>query len=230
MDSIIELKNINKTYGRRVKTEVLHNVNMSIEEGSFNSIIGASGSGKTTLLNIMGTLDKPTSGEVYIENKRIDKMGRGALAALKNKKIGFVFQFHYLLPEFNALENVLMPHTISKIFHGRKTRERAEMLLDLVGLSDIKKKKIYDLSGGQQQRVAIARSLMNNPKIILADEPTGNLDSNSAEGIYNLFRDINESFKTTFVIITHDDRIAKKADRIIEIKDGKVLGPDPWDI
>lgn len=230
MDSIIELKNINKTYGRRVKTEVLHNVNMSIEEGSFNSIIGASGSGKTTLLNIMGTLDKPTSGEVYIENKRIDKMGRGALAALKNRKIGFVFQFHYLLPEFNALENVLMPHTISKIFHGRKTRERAEMLLDLVGLSDIKKKKIYDLSGGQQQRVAIARSLMNNPKIILADEPTGNLDSNSAEGIYNIFRDINENFKTTFVIITHDDRIAKKADRIIEIKDGKILGPDPWDI
>lgn len=223
MDSIIELKNINKTYGKRVKTEVLHNVNMSIEEGSFNSIIGASGSGKTTLLNIMGTLDKPTSGEVYIQNKRIDKMGRGALAALKNEKIGFVFQFHYLLPEFNALENVLMPHTISKIFYGRKTRERAEMLLELVGLSDIKKKKIYDLSGGQQQRVAIARSLMNNPKIILADEPTGNLDSNSAEGIYNIFRDINESFKTTFVIITHDDRIAKKADRIIEIKDGKVL-------
>lgn len=229
MDSIIELKNINKIYGKRVKTEVLHNVNMSIEEGSFNSIIGASGSGKTTLLNIMGTLDKPTSGEVYIENKRIDKMGRGALAALKNKKIGFVFQFHYLLPEFNALENVLMPHTISNIFHGRKTRERAEMLLDLVGLSEIKKKKVYDLSGGQQQRVAIARALMNNPKIILADEPTGNLDSNSAEDIYNIFRDINKNFKTTFVIITHDERIAKKADRIIEIKDGKFLGSDPWE-
>ncbi|MBE6067101.1 MAG: ABC transporter ATP-binding protein [Clostridium lundense] len=229
MDSIIELKNISKIYGRRVKTEVLHNVSMSIEEGSFNSIIGASGSGKTTLLNIMGTLDRPTSGEVYIENKRIDKMGRGALAALKNKKIGFVFQFHYLLPEFNAIENVLMPHTISNIFHGRKTRERAEMLLDLVGLSKIKKKKVYDLSGGQQQRVAIARALMNNPKIILADEPTGNLDSNSAEDIYNIFRDINKNFKTTFVIITHDERIAKKADRIIEIRDGKVLGPDPWD-
>lgn len=223
MDSIIELKNISKTYGRRVKTEVLHNVNMSIEEGSFNSIIGASGSGKTTLLNIMGTLDKPTNGEIYIENKRIDKMGRGSLAVLKNKTIGFVFQFHYLLPEFNAVENVLMPHTISKIFHGRKTRERAEMLLDLVGLSEIKKKKVYDLSGGQQQRVAIARALMNNPKIILADEPTGNLDSNSAEDIYNIFRDVNKNFKTTFVIITHDERIAKKADRIIEIKDGKVL-------
>ncbi|WP_097027893.1 ABC transporter ATP-binding protein [Clostridium peptidivorans] len=223
MDSIIELKNINKTYGRRVKTEVLHNVNMSIEEGSFSSIIGASGSGKTTLLNIMGTLDKPTSGELYIENKRIDKISRGSLAALRNKKIGFVFQFHYLLPEFNALENVLMPHTISKVFRGRKTRERAEMLLDLVGLSEIRKKKVCDLSGGQQQRVAIARALMNNPKIILADEPTGNLDSNSAEGIYNIFRDINKNFKTTFVIITHDERIAKKTDRIIEIKDGKVL-------
>lgn len=223
MGSIIELKNISKIYGRRVKTEVLHNLNMSIEEGSFNSIIGASGSGKTTLLNIMGTLDKPTTGEVYIENRKIDEIRRGALAAIRNKKIGFVFQFHYLLPEFNALENVLMPHTISKIFHGRKTRERAEMLLDLVGLSKIKKKKVYDLSGGQQQRVAIARSLMNNPKIILADEPTGNLDSNSAEDIYNIFRDINENFKTTFVIITHDERIAKKMDRIIEIKDGRVL-------
>lgn len=223
MGSIIELKNISKIYGKRVKTEVLYNVNMSIEEGSFNSIIGASGSGKTTLLNIMGTLDKPTTGEVYIENRKIDEIRRGALAAIRNKKIGFVFQFHYLLPEFNALENVLMPHTISKIFHGRKTRERAEMLLDLVGLSKIKKKKVYDLSGGQQQRVAIARSLMNNPKIILADEPTGNLDSNSAEDIYNIFRDINENFKTTFVIITHDERIAKKMDRIIEIKDGRVL-------
>lgn len=223
MDSIIELKNINKTYGKRVKTKVLHNVNMSIEEGSFNSIIGASGSGKTTLLNIMGTLDKPTSGEVYIDNKRIDKIGRRALATIRNKKIGFVFQFHYLLPEFNAIENVLMPHTISNIFHGRKTRDRAEMLLDLVGIPKIRKKKVYDLSGGQQQRVAIARALMNNPKIILADEPTGNLDSNSAEGIYNIFRDINEKFKTTFVIITHDERIAKKTDRIIEIKDGRVL-------
>lgn len=220
MANIIELKDVNKIYGRRVKTQVLHNVNLAIEEGSFNSIIGASGSGKTTLLNIIGTLDKPSNGQIFIEGKRTDKMTRRALASIRNKKIGFVFQFHYLLPEFNALENVLMPHTIKRFFHGRKTREKAEGLLDLVGLSKVKKSKVYDLSGGQQQRVAIARALMNNPKIILADEPTGNLDSRASEEIYNIFRDVNEEFKTTFVVITHDERIANKTDRIIEIKDG----------
>jgi lipoprotein-releasing system ATP-binding protein len=224
MGNIIELKDISKVYGKRIKTKVLNNVNLSIEEGSFNSIIGASGSGKSTLLNIMGTLDKPTIGQVHVENKRIDKMGRRALADLRNEKIGFIFQFHYLLPEFNALENVLMPHTINRFFNRRQSRERAEMLLDLVGLSSVKKNKVYDLSGGQQQRVAIARALMNNTKIILADEPTGNLDSNSAENIYNVFRNINKNFKTTFVIITHDERIAKKADRRINIKDGVVTG------
>jgi lipoprotein-releasing system ATP-binding protein len=224
MGSIIELKDINKIYGIRVKTQVLHNVDISIEEGSFNSIIGSSGSGKTTLLNIIGTLDKPTNGQVFIEGNRTDKMSRRSLAAIRNKKIGFVFQFHYLLPEFNALENVLMPYTIKRFFHGRKTREKAEELLDLVGLSKVKKNKVYDLSGGQQQRVAIARALMNNPKIILADEPTGNLDSNSSEEIYKIFRNVNKEFRTTFVVITHDERIANKTDRIIEIKDGVVTG------
>ncbi|WP_027626164.1 ABC transporter ATP-binding protein [Clostridium lundense] len=224
MDNVIELKNINKIYGRRVKTQVLHDVNLSIEEGSFNSIIGASGSGKTTLLNIIGTLDKPTNGQVYINEKRTDKMGRWTLASLRNKNIGFVFQFHYLLPEFNVMENVLMPNTIKRLFSGRKAKNRAEELLDLVGLASLKKRSIYDLSGGQQQRVAIARALMNSPKIILADEPTGNLDSHSSQEVYELFRDINEKFKTTFIIITHDDRIAKKCDRIIQIEDGKVSG------
>ncbi|MBI6873667.1 ABC transporter ATP-binding protein [Clostridium aciditolerans] len=223
MGNVIELKDVDKIYGGRVKTQVLRNVNLTIEGSAFTAIIGASGSGKTTLLNIIGTLDKPTNGEVYIDGSRIDKMSRITLAALRNRKIGFVFQFHYLLPEFNALENVLMPHTIKRFFYGRKTRERAELLLELVGLSSIMKSKIYNLSGGQQQRVAIARALMNKPKIILADEPTGNLDSNSAEGIYKIFRDINKKFGTTFVVITHDDRIAKKADRIIEIKDGIII-------
>ncbi|KAJ52116.1 lipoprotein-releasing system ATP-binding protein [Clostridium tetanomorphum] len=224
MANIIELKNINKIYGRRVKTQVLYDVNLNIEEGSFNSIIGASGSGKTTLLNIIGTLDKPTNGQVTVDGKRIDKMGRWSLASLRNKNIGFVFQFHYLLPEFNVIENVLMPHTIKRLFNGKKAKNRAEELLELVGLNSIKKKKVYDLSGGQQQRVAIARSLMNNPKIILADEPTGNLDSHSSTDVYKVFRDVNEKFKTTFLVITHDDRIAKKCDRIIQIEDGKVSG------
>lgn len=222
MGNIIELENINKIYGKSIKTQVLYDINLSFEEGSFNSIIGASGSGKTTLLNIMGTLDKPTSGQVYIDNERINGMSRAALASLRNRKIGFIFQFHYLLPEFNAIENVLMPHTIKRFFYRRKIREKGEELLDLVGLSEFKHKKVYDLSGGQQQRVAIARALMNEPKIILADEPTGNLDSRSAKAVYDVFREINKRFKTTFIIITHDDRIAKEADRIIKIRDGMV--------
>ncbi len=223
MGSIIELENINKIYGKSIKTQVLYDVNLSFEEGSFNSIIGSSGSGKTTLLNIMGTLDKPTSGQVYIDNKRINGMSRAALASLRNRKIGFIFQFHYLLPEFNAIENVLMPHTIKRFFYGKKIREKGEELLDLVGLSEFKNKRVCDLSGGQQQRVAIARALMNEPKIILADEPTGNLDSKSAKAVYDVFREINKRFKTTFIIITHDDRIAKEADRIIKIRDGMVF-------
>jgi lipoprotein-releasing system ATP-binding protein len=223
MASIMELKDINRIYGTKVKIQVLHNVNLAIEEGSFNSIIGASGSGKTTLLNIMGTLENPSSGQVFIEGNRTDKMSRRALAAIRNKKIGFVFQFHYLLPEFNALENVLMPYTIKKNFYSRETKAKAEELLDLVGLSKIKKNKVYDLSGGQQQRISIARALMNKPKIILADEPTGNLDSNSSEEIYKIFRNVNKEFKTTFVVITHDERIANRTDRIIEIKDGVII-------
>jgi len=222
MDSIIELKNINKIYGKRVKTQVLNNINLSIEEGSFNSIIGASGSGKTTLLNIIGMLDIPSSGQVEILGKRIEKMSRRSLASIRNREIGFVFQFHYLLPEFNAIENVLMPRTIRNSFYGKKTRAKAKELLELVGLPTVNKNKVYNLSGGEQQRVAIARSLMNSPKIILADEPTGNLDSLSSENIYNIFRDINKNLNTTFIIITHDERIAKKTDRIIEIKDGVI--------
>ncbi|MPQ33569.1 ABC transporter ATP-binding protein [Clostridium estertheticum] len=222
MDSIIELKDINKIYGKRVKTQVLNNINLSIDKGSFNSIIGASGSGKTTLLNIIGMLDRPTSGQVELEGRRIDKMSRRVLADIRNHEVGFVFQFHHLLPEFNAIENVIMPRSIRDIFCGRKTSEKAKELLKLVGLPKIKKNKVYDLSGGEQQRVAIARALMNSPKIILADEPTGNLDSKTSEVIYNIFRDINKELGTTFIIITHDERIAKKTDRIIEIEDGVI--------
>lgn len=222
MADVISLRNINKIYGNIVKTQVLHDINLSFEEGTFNSIIGASGSGKSTLLNIMGTLDKPTKGEIFINGRRTDTMGKNELAELRNETIGFIFQFHYLLPEFTALENVLMPN---KIMNARTTKtdiERAHELLELVGLSKVKNNLASNMSGGQQQRTAIARALMNNPKIILADEPTGNLDSDSTENIYNLMRDINKNLKTTFVVITHDRRIAEKADRIVEIKDGRI--------
>ena len=221
MAKIIELKNIEKTYIKGIKTKVLYDICIDFEQGSFNSIIGQSGSGKTTLLNIIGTLDKPTSGEIYIHGKRTDLMKKSELALLRNNIIGFVFQFHYLLPEFTVIENVLLPYQINKKT-SKEAIKRAEELLNVVGLLDIKNKKTNMISGGQQQRTAIARALMNNPKIILADEPTGNLDSESTENIYNVLREINEKFKTTFIIITHDRRIAEKADRIIEIKDGKI--------
>lgn len=222
MANIIQLNQINKIYGATIKTQVLYDINLSFEEGSFNSIIGASGSGKSTLLNIIGTLDQSTSGEVYIDGKRTDVMSKNALAELRNQTIGFIFQFHYLLPEFTALENVLMPNNIKSSALSKDNIRRAEELLDVVGLAKVKNNLATNMSGGQQQRTAIARALMNNPKIILADEPTGNLDSESTENIYNLMRDINKNYGTTFVVITHDRRIAEKADRIVEIKDGKI--------
>ena len=222
MNQILELKNVNKIYGQEIKNQVLYDINLSFEEGSFNSIIGQSGSGKSTLLNIIGTLDKATSGEVLIGGIDVKNMSTNKMADLRNKTIGFVFQFHYLLPEFTALENVLMPY---RILNGKVTKEiiaKAEDTLKLVGLEKVKNNLATKMSGGQQQRTAIARALINNPKIILADEPTGNLDSDSTENIYDLLRSINEEYKTTFIIITHDRRIAEKAERIIEIKDGRI--------
>lgn len=224
MANLIELSKINKIYGNQVKTQVLFDLNLSIEAHSFNGIIGASGSGKSTLLNIVGTLDQPTSGQVVINGVRTDTMGRNALARLRNETIGFIFQFHYLLPEFTALENVLMPYFIKNKGIDKAMTARANELMELVGLSKVKNNRAGNMSGGQQQRTAIARSLINNPKIILADEPTGNLDSDTTEIIYELLRNINRELKTTFVIITHDRRIAEKTDRIIEVKDGRIAG------
>jgi len=222
MGNIITLKNINKIYGTTLKTQVLFDVNLDFKENSFSSIIGQSGSGKSTILNMMGTLDTPTSGQVVIAGKDTKYMNKNQLADLRNKTIGFIFQFHYLLPEFTAFENVLMPQYIKSQKASKEAKERAEELINLVGLWDVKDNMANNMSGGQQQRTAIARALINNPSIILADEPTGNLDSESTENIYNILRDINEKFKTTFIIITHDRRIAEKTDRIIEIKDGRV--------
>lgn len=223
MHNVIQLKKVNKVYGSgEFKTHVLHDIDLKIPEGSFNSTIGQSGSGKSTLLNIVGTLDQPTSGEVYINGKRTDQMNKKELAILRNQTLGFIFQFHHLLPEFTALENVLMPYRIQ---HGKVSKadlKRAQEIMDLVGLEKVKNNNATKMSGGQQQRTAIARALMNNPKIILADEPTGNLDSDTTETIYNLLRKISQELGTTFVVITHDRRIAEKADRIIEIQDGRI--------
>ena len=222
MANTIEVKGVNKIYGSVVKTQVLYDIDLSFEKESFNSIIGQSGSGKSTLLNIIGTLDKATSGDVIIDGVSTKDMSKNQLAELRGEKLGFIFQFHYLLPEFTAIENVLMPIKINKKPITKDVLARANELMDLVGLNDVKDNLANNMSGGQQQRVAIARALMNQPDIILADEPTGNLDSDTTEVIYDLLREINRKFKTTFIIITHDQRIAQKADRIIEIKDGKV--------
>lgn len=222
MANILELKNINKIYGEKIKTQVLYDINLKFQESSFNSIIGSSGSGKSTLMNIIGTLDKCTSGDVLIDGKSISNFNKEQLAVLRNETIGFIFQFHYLLPEFTVLENVLMPYRIKHSKVSKEALKRAKDLIEIVGLNKVANNKATDISGGQQQRAAIARSLINNPRIILGDEPTGNLDSETTETVYNLLREINKEFKSTFIVITHDKRIAEKADRIIEIKDGKI--------
>lgn len=179
MPKIVELKNINKVYGEKTlnPTQVVFDLSLDIEEETFNSIIGQSGSGKSTLLNILGTLDKATSGDVIINGKNTQNMSKNELSTLRNETIGFIFQFHYLLPEFTALENVLMPYKISKKPITQDVINRANELLEIVGLTKVKNNLAINMSGGQQQRVAIARALINNPKMILADEPTGNLDS-----------------------------------------------------
>ncbi len=219
---VVEVKGVSKVYGKTIKTVALHELNLGFKTGSFNAIIGESGSGKSTLLNIIGTLDRPTKGEVIINGVSTRNMSKGRLADLRNETLGFVFQFHYLLPEFTALENVLMPYRIAYGKADKQSQQRAREILNLVGLEKVENNLATNMSGGQQQRTAIARALMNQPKIILADEPTGNLDSQTTDSIYQLFRKINQELGTTFIIITHDRRVAEKADRIVEILDGRI--------
>lgn len=219
---LIKIDQLTKVYGTEIKNEVLHQISLEIEKGEFISIIGPSGSGKSTFLNILGALDQSTSGEVLINQQNISQFDDTQLAKFRNQNLGFVFQFHHLLPEFTALENVMIPDWIKQGKAVSTKQERAEKLLSLVGLNEFRDKLITKLSGGQKQRVAIARALMNQPEILLADEPTGNLDSETTERIYNLLREINQDLETTFIVVTHDRHIAAKTDRVIELVDGNV--------
>ncbi len=223
MDSVIRLENIKKSYGDKITTTVLFGVDLNINRGELVAIIGQSGSGKSTLLNIVGTLDKQSSGNVLFEDININSFSNKQLAELKNERIGFIFQFHHLLPEFSVIDNVMMPYYIKKSKFKKDNIDYALELLNFVGMKDYYKRNANALSGGQKQRVAIARALMNKPSIILADEPTGNLDSKTTDQVYDLFRKINRELNTTIVVITHDQKIAQKCDRIIEITDGKIV-------
>ncbi len=223
MANLLNLERINKVYGSKVKTQVLRDINLTFRQSEFSSIIGQSGSGKSTLLNIIGTLDRPTSGKVYAGRKDLTQLSDDELAVFRNRMMGFIFQFHYLLPEFTALENVLIPFWLGRGKPPADKLKLAHELLERVGVAERMNNKSTDLSGGQQQRVAIARALINRPRLILADEPTGNLDSDSAAQVNELLREINREFGTTFIIVTHDRHIAAQCDRIIEIKDGSIV-------
>jgi len=216
---MLKATNITKNYG---PLPVLRGVDITIKKGEIVSIVGSSGAGKSTLLHILGTLDKADKGSITLENKRIEELSGKKLALFRNKHIGFVFQFHHLLPEFTALENVCIPGWIT----GTKKKEVAEKASDLLknlGLANRLENKPQQLSGGEQQRVAVARALINNPSIVMADEPTGNLDSANAKELHQLFIDLRKQFNQTFLIVTHNEEMAAMSDRILHMKDGRII-------
>ena len=221
---ILRLDGVRKSYnvGTPIEVEVLHGIDLALKAGEFAALIGPSGSGKSTLLHIIGLLERPTSGGILIAGKEIATLDEASMTELRGRTLGFVFQFHHLLPEFTALENVMMPTLIEAGRYTRPMRERARWLLGKVGLGDAVDKKPSALSGGMQQRVAIARSLAMNPPLVLADEPTGNLDSHTADDIFALLREFNREEGAAFLIVTHDPRLAARCDRRVELMDGQV--------
>ncbi len=222
---ILHCSNVHKIFRQNKKTNaglhVLKSIDLEIQKGELVSIVGASGAGKSTLLHILGGLDRPTEGEVYWGETNINKIGDEKLARLRTKEVGFVFQYHHLLPEFTALENVAIPHMI--FGESKKTSlEAAEKYLEMVGLKDRLNHKPSELSGGEQQRVAIARAIVNQPRIVLTDEPTGNLDSATALDLFNIILELNRANGQTFVIITHNEKLAEKTHRVMLMEDGKI--------
>jgi len=228
-DPLLELQGIRKSYGTgtEVETRVLHGIDLVLQPGEFTALVGPSGSGKTTLLNLIGLLEPPTSGSYRLLGRETAALPEQEITALRARSIGFVFQFHHLLPAFTAAENVLMPGLIANGPVSRAARERAHALLADVGLADRVDFLPRKLSGGQQQRVAIARALSLAPALVLADEPTGNLDTHSADDIFALMRRFNEQAGTAFLIVTHDPRLARRCDRIVQLVDGLIAGDRP---
>ena len=218
---MIQIKNLTKIFGDGVEIKALDGVDLNIEQGEFLAIVGPSGSGKSTLLNQIGILDSPTDGTILLDGVDITEMSDKQRSITRNKQLGFIFQYHHLLPDFNALENVMMPLLISGVKRS-EARKTASKVLEEVGLGDRMKHRPNQLSGGQNQRVAIARALVNKPSIVIGDEPTGNLDSKSSDNIYELLRKLNREHKQTFILVTHDERMAAKTDRIIRLVDGKI--------
>lgn len=216
---MLEAIQLHKKYG---KLEVLKGVDLSIQKGEVVSITGPSGAGKSTVLHLLGTLDKPDSGNIRLNGRSIEQLKGKELAQFRNQSIGFIFQFHHLLPEFSALENVCIPGWISRQSKA-KLEKRAHMLLDRLGLSDRKEHRPGQLSGGEQQRVAVARALINEPAIVLADEPTGNLDSVHAQQLHSLFLELSRETAQTFLIVTHNQSLAEMSDRVLTMKDGRIL-------
>lgn len=213
---MLEAKGIVKQYG---SLKVLQQIDLSIQTGEILSIVGSSGAGKTTLLHILGTLDHPDAGELWLHGKRYDQLSGKALSAFRNQHIGFVFQFHHLLPEFSALENVCIPGWIAGV-SKKEVEKKAMSLLDRLGIASRATHKPGALSGGEQQRVAVARALINGADVIFADEPTGNLDSENANSLHLLFKTLRDEFNQTFVIVTHNKELAGMSDRVLELKDG----------
>jgi lipoprotein-releasing system ATP-binding protein len=218
---MIDIKDVRKSFGN---LNVLKGITLHIDKGEVVSIVGPSGAGKTTLLQIIGTLDKADSGEICIDGKEISKMSKNQLSDFRNTHIGFVFQFHQLLPEFTALENIMIPAYIAGKSRS-EAKKRAMELLDFMGLTDRATHKPNELSGGEKQRVAVARALVNNPAVILADEPSGSLDSKNKAELHQLFFDLRDKFGQTFVIVTHDEELASITDRTIHLRDGVIIDP-----
>lgn len=216
---MIQAKNIHKSFG---ELEVLKGVDLTVKKGEIVSIVGPSGAGKTTLLQILGTLDKPNAGDVLVDDIDFSKLGEKDLAAFRNKHIGFIFQFHQLLPEFTALENVMIPALIARK-DNKKTLQKAKEILAYLQLTDRMEHKPNELSGGEKQRVAVARALINDPSLILADEPSGSLDSKNRDELHKLLFDLRDKFGLTIVIVTHDKELAALSDRVIEMRDGTII-------